>query len=103
MQNTIVGNTVIANVTYDQGIHINGELNVVVDNTVLMLDGVTPVSIRHVCISSHIYKTCLLETNATPHSPCAYFFFNPIQQNQSLTCIHLSTKTSSGHTKSTIE
>jgi hypothetical protein len=26
-----------------QGIHINGELNVVVDNTVLMLDGVTPV------------------------------------------------------------
>ena len=42
VQNYIVGNTVVANVTYDQGIHINGALNVVVDNTVLLLDGVTP-------------------------------------------------------------
>ena len=42
VNNIITGNKVVANVTYDQGIHINGYLNVVLDNTVLLLDGVTP-------------------------------------------------------------
>ena len=42
VQNTILGNTVVANVTFDQGIHVNGYLNTVVDNTVLLLDGQTP-------------------------------------------------------------
>ena len=42
VQNMIVGNTVIANTSWDQGIHLNGYLNMAVGNTVLMLDGKTP-------------------------------------------------------------
>jgi parallel beta-helix repeat protein len=44
VHNVITGNKVVANCTYDQAIHINGELNIVVDNTVLRLDG-TPAGI----------------------------------------------------------
>lgn len=44
VHNVITGNKVVANCTYDQAIHINGELNIVVDNVALRLDG-TPAGI----------------------------------------------------------
>jgi len=40
--NVITGNTIVGDVANDQHIHINGALNMVVDNTVLRADRVTP-------------------------------------------------------------
>ena len=67
VQNTIVGNTVIADVMYDQGIHLNGYLNTAVDNTVLMLDGKTPGGIA--CTSQlEMYNSFALSNRIVANS-----------------------------------
>jgi parallel beta-helix repeat protein len=75
VQNTIVGNTVIANVSYDQGIHLNGYLNIATDNTVLMLDGKTPGGIA--CTSQ-----LKMYNSVSSQLPC----LNPLPSAAAVTC-----------------